>query len=149
MQPTFRARFKPLPISCTRRNWNWSGSKATAIFEPARIGSVEVRSREFQRVVELADRVAKFDSSVLITGETGVGKEVVARYIHSQSPRCDAPFVAINCGALPETLLESTLFGHKAGALRGQRKTGPGSSKKPREGRSSLTKSGTQRRPCN
>ena len=55
-----------------------------------RIGSVEVRSREFQKVVRLADRVARFDSSVLITGETGAGKEVVARYIHSQSPRCDA-----------------------------------------------------------
>ena len=92
----------------------------------SRIASVEVRSREFQRVVELAERVAKFDSSVLITGETGVGKEVVARHIHSQSPRSDAPFVAINCGALPETLLESTLFGHKAGAFTGATKDRPG-----------------------
>lgn len=91
-----------------------------------RIASVEVRSREFQRVVELANRVAKFDSSVLITGDTGVGKEVVARYIHGQSPRCDAPFVAINCGALPETLLESALFGHKAGAFTGATKDRPG-----------------------
>ncbi len=91
-----------------------------------RIASVEVRSREFQRVVQLADRVAKFDSSVLITGETGVGKEVVARYIHSQSPRCKAPFVAVNCGALPETLLESALFGHKAGAFTGATKDRPG-----------------------
>ena len=91
-----------------------------------RIASVEVRSREFQRVVQLADRVAKFDSSVLITGETGVGKEVVARYIHSQSPRSNAPFVAINCGALPETLLESALFGHKAGAFTGATKDRPG-----------------------
>jgi transcriptional regulator with PAS, ATPase and Fis domain len=92
----------------------------------SRIASVEVRSREFQRVVELADRVAKFDSSVLITGETGVGKEVVARHIHSQSPRSNAPFVAINCGALPESLLESTLFGHKAGAFTGATKDRPG-----------------------
>ena len=91
-----------------------------------RIASVEVRSREFQRVIQLADRVAKFDSSVLITGETGVGKEVVARYIHSQSPRSNAPFVAINCGALPETLLESALFGHKAGAFTGATKDRPG-----------------------
>lgn len=91
-----------------------------------RIASVEVRSREFQRVVQLADRVAKFDSSVLITGATGVGKEVVARYIHSQSPRSNAPFVAINCGALPETLLESALFGHKAGAFTGATKDRPG-----------------------
>jgi DNA-binding NtrC family response regulator/predicted hydrocarbon binding protein len=92
----------------------------------SRIASVEVRSREFQRVVELAERVAKFDSSVLITGETGVGKEVVARHVHSQSPRSDAPFVAINCGALPETLLESTLFGHKAGAFTGATRDQPG-----------------------
>jgi transcriptional regulator with PAS, ATPase and Fis domain len=92
----------------------------------SRIASVEVRSREFQRVVELAERVAKFDSSVLITGETGVGKEVVARHIHSQSPRSAAAFVAINCGALPETLLESTLFGHKAGAFTGATKDRPG-----------------------
>jgi transcriptional regulator with PAS, ATPase and Fis domain/predicted hydrocarbon binding protein len=92
----------------------------------SRIASVEVRSREFQRVVELAERVAKFDSSVLITGETGVGKEVVARHIHSQSPRSDAPFVAINCGALPESLLESTLFGHKAGAFTGATRDQPG-----------------------
>ena len=92
----------------------------------SRIASVEVRSREFQQVVELAERVAKFDSSVLVTGETGVGKEIVARHIHSQSPRGDAPFVAVNCGALPETLLESTLFGHKAGAFTGATKDQPG-----------------------
>jgi transcriptional regulator with PAS, ATPase and Fis domain len=83
-------------------------------------------SRESRRVVELADRVAKFDSSVLITGETGVGKEVVARYIHSQSPRSNGSFVAINCGALPETLLESALFGHRAGAFTGAAKDRPG-----------------------
>ncbi len=92
----------------------------------SRIAAVEVRSREFQQVVELAERVAKFDSSVLVTGETGVGKEIVARHIHSQSPRSDAPFVAVNCGALPETLLESTLFGHKAGAFTGATKDQPG-----------------------
>ncbi len=92
----------------------------------SRIASVEVRSREFQRVVELAERVAKFDSSVLITGETGVGKEVVARHIHSHSPRSETRFVAINCGALPETLLESTLFGHKAGAFTGATRDQPG-----------------------
>jgi transcriptional regulator with PAS, ATPase and Fis domain len=92
----------------------------------SRVASVEVRSREFQRVVDLAERVAKFDSSVLITGETGVGKEVVARHIHKLSLRCDAPFVAVNCGALPESLLESTLFGHKAGAFTGATKDQPG-----------------------
>ena len=86
------------------------------------VAAVEVRSREFRRVIGLAERVATFDSSVLITGETGVGKEIVARHIHSHSPRSTGPFVAVNCGALPETLLESALFGHKAGAYTGAMK---------------------------
>ena len=80
---------------------------------------VEVRSPAFTRVLELATRIAPFDSSVLITGESGVGKEVVARLIHARSNRSKGPFLAINCGALPETLLDSELFGHKAGAFTG------------------------------
>jgi len=80
---------------------------------------VEVRSPAFTRVLELATRIAPFDSSVLITGESGVGKEVVARLIHARSTRSKGPFLAINCGALPETLLDSELFGHKAGAFTG------------------------------
>jgi len=80
---------------------------------------VEVRSPSFTRVIELATRIAPFDSSVLITGESGVGKEVVARLVHARSLRTKGPFLAINCGALPETLLDSELFGHKAGAFTG------------------------------
>ena len=79
----------------------------------------EVRSASFRRVLELARRVATFESSVLITGESGVGKEVIARHIHRLSRRSEGPFLAVNCGALPETLLESELFGHKAGAFTG------------------------------
>ncbi|MGD8439171.1 MAG: sigma 54-interacting transcriptional regulator [Holophagae bacterium] len=86
---------------------------------PVASGIAECRSKSYQQVLDLAERVAHFDSSVLITGESGVGKEVVARYIHQHSERADKDFVAINCGALPETLLESELFGHKAGSFTG------------------------------
>lgn len=72
-----------------------------------------------QEVLLLAARVAKADATVLLTGESGVGKEVFARYIHDQSARHAGPFVAINCAAIPETLLESTLFGHEKGAFTG------------------------------
>jgi two-component system, NtrC family, response regulator HydG len=79
----------------------------------------EVRSQSFQQVLDLATRVAPFESSVLITGESGVGKEVLARYIHENSARAKGPFMAINCGSLPESLLQSELFGHKEGAFTG------------------------------
>ena len=79
----------------------------------------EVRSSGFQRVLEMAHRVAPYDCSILVTGESGVGKEVLARYIHRLSGRAKVPFLGVNCGALPETLLESELFGHKAGAFTG------------------------------
>lgn len=70
-------------------------------------------------VKKMIARVAPTDSTVMIRGETGSGKELVARAVHNSSPRCEAPFVAINCGALPETLIESELFGHTKGAFTG------------------------------
>jgi DNA-binding NtrC family response regulator len=77
------------------------------------------RNRAFQEVVRLAEMVAPTDSTVLITGESGTGKEILARYIHRLSEREAGPFVSINCGALPENLLESELFGHVKGSFTG------------------------------
>lgn len=77
------------------------------------------KSRRFTDVLKLAEVVAPTDSTVLIQGESGTGKEVVARYIHNLSIRADGPFMSINCGALPENLLESELFGHVKGSFTG------------------------------
>lgn len=76
-------------------------------------------SRAMQQVRDLIGKVAPTGSTVLILGETGSGKELVARAVHQQSPRAEKPFVAINCGALPESLIESELFGHRKGAFTG------------------------------
>jgi DNA-binding NtrC family response regulator len=72
-----------------------------------------------REVFKLADQVAASEASILITGESGVGKEVLARYVHKQSKRASAPFIAVNCAAIPENLLESELFGHEKGAFTG------------------------------
>ena len=77
------------------------------------------KSRAFVDVLKLAETVAPTDSTILISGESGSGKEVVARYIHARSDRADRSFYSINCGALPESLLESELFGHVKGSFTG------------------------------
>jgi DNA-binding NtrC family response regulator len=77
------------------------------------------KSKRFLEVLKLAEHVAPTDSTVLIQGESGTGKEVIARYIHNLSSRSDGPFLSINCGALPENLLESELFGHVKGSFTG------------------------------
>lgn len=78
-----------------------------------------VHSPALQRLMALAERVAKTNASVLITGETGSGKEIIARAIHHFSLRCNKPWIDVNCGALPEHLVESELFGYEKGAFSG------------------------------
>jgi PAS domain S-box-containing protein len=83
-------------------------------------------SPAMQKIFNILPKIAESDSTVLIEGETGTGKELAARAIHNASPRMNKPFVAINCGALPDTLLESELFGYKAGAFTNAVKDKPG-----------------------
>jgi two-component system response regulator HydG len=87
---------------------------------------IVARSGSMRELVDLARRVAKVDSTVLITGESGAGKERVARLVHEESTRAAGPFVAVNCAAITETLLESELFGHARGAFTGATHDRPG-----------------------
>ncbi len=80
------------------------------------------RSPAIEQVERLIANVAPTDASVLINGDTGVGKELIARSLHEQSPRRDKPFIAVNCGALPEQMFESEMFGYEAGAFTGAQK---------------------------
>jgi transcriptional regulator with PAS, ATPase and Fis domain len=84
------------------------------------------RSPEMEKIFQIIPSLAQSDSSVLVTGETGTGKDMVAETIHQASSRAKGPFVKINCGALPETLLESELFGHRKGAFTGAVENKPG-----------------------
>ena len=90
------------------------------------LGDLLTRSPSMQRIFEIAPQLAASGSTVLICGETGTGKELLARAIHNTSPRQEKPFVAVNCGALPDNLLESELFGYKAGAFTGANRDKPG-----------------------
>ena len=84
------------------------------------------KNREIQRIFDILEKVAETDTTVLIAGESGTGKELFAKAIHSMSPRKDGPFITINCGALPDTLLESELFGYKKGAFTDAKRDKPG-----------------------
>lgn len=106
----------------------WAAEKAVSRAEqelefPA---DIVAESRGMRQVLHLARQVAPETTTVLLTGESGTGKEVVARYIHRLSPRADGPFVAVNCAALAETLLDSELFGHEKGAFTGAVQSRPG-----------------------
>ena len=87
---------------------------------------VVARAPAMGAALQVARRAAQTDVSIMLLGESGVGKEVMARFIHSKSPRANGPFVAVNCAAIPETLLEATLFGHEKGAFTGATQASPG-----------------------
>jgi two-component system response regulator FlrC len=85
-----------------------------------------ISDQRSKNMAEVARRVASSNATVLISGESGCGKEVLARYIHQHSPRADKPFIAINCAAIPDNMLEATLFGYEKGAFTGAYKACPG-----------------------
>ncbi len=89
----------------------------------ASLGLIVGNNREFQQILAVAEKLAKKNINILLQGETGTGKEIVARFIHAVSPRAKRPFLAVNCSALPESLLESELFGHEKGAFTGASRT--------------------------
>ena len=82
-------------------------------------GSLVYRSKAMEGLVALAETAARADSTVIITGESGTGKDVLARFVHARSSRADSPVIGVNCAALPETLFESEFFGHERGAFTG------------------------------
>jgi DNA-binding NtrC family response regulator len=109
LQNAARQRGMSLELEVTRRKLRDAGE----------LGSMVGSSRPMQEIFRLVEMVAPSTASVLITGESGTGKEMVARTIHDLSPRKGKPFVAINCSAIPETLIESEIFGHEKGAFTG------------------------------
>lgn len=109
LQNAARQRGTTLELEVTRRKLRDAGE----------LGAMVGSSRPMQEIFRLVEMVAPSTASVLITGESGTGKEMVARTIHELSPRKNKPFVAINCSAIPETLIESEIFGHEKGAFTG------------------------------
>lgn len=109
---------------------------------PFSVGEIIGRSPKMEKIFTMLPGIAQTDSSVLITGETGTGKDLLAEVIHKMSARAKGPFVKVNCGALPETLLESELFGHVKGAFTGATHNKPGRFKLAHNGTLFLTEIG-------
>lgn len=95
------------------------GRLRTEVAADKRFGDFVARSPAMLKALEVANKVAKHPSPVLVTGDSGTGKELIARLIHRESPRANGPFVPVNCGAIPENLLESEFFGYEKGAFSG------------------------------
>ena len=115
-----RAGRMQLSAQAVRAGGPGGGGRALDAAPPRRAPDQPIaRDPASRQLLELARRVAASEATVLITGESGVGKEVLARFIHQQSARAAGPFVAINCAAIPENLLEATLFGYEKGAFTG------------------------------
>ena len=129
-------RFGPEDAATRRRHvrahvdWSMSGDWESSGSDPRRRAAFDslrlCRSSAMQRVLRLSGAAAACDAPVLIMGETGTGKELMARAVHERSARARGPFVAISCAALPETLVESELFGYEVGAFTGASRSKPG-----------------------
>ncbi len=120
-KPIEPARLKTLLASATHKRQSEGELEATRtkLRQAGALGTLVGKSKEMQDIFSLIERVAPSTVSVLITGESGTGKEVVARTLHDLSPRRNKPFVAVNCAAIPETLIESEIFGHEKGSFTG------------------------------
>ncbi len=120
----------------SQEKMDWKSSHST------NFGSLIGRSPQIEKIFSILPMVAQTDSSILITGESGTGKDVVAEAIHLASDRAKGPFIKVNCAALPETLLESELFGHQKGAFTGAAENKPGRFKLAHNGTVFLTEVG-------
>jgi DNA-binding NtrC family response regulator len=108
-----------------RRLVRQNASLRDAVRQPSEdvAGALVYKSKAMEGLVALAETAARADSTVVITGESGTGKDVLARFLHARSQRADSPMIAVNCAALPETLFESEFFGHERGAFTGATST--------------------------
>ncbi|MDX1607192.1 MAG: sigma-54 dependent transcriptional regulator, partial [Candidatus Competibacterales bacterium] len=105
-----------------RRDRSGEAGRGTATAEPELLGdsaALQALRERLARIARLADRAGRTPPTVLLSGETGTGKDLAARWLHARSPRCERPFVHVDCAALPRELVESELFGHERGAFTG------------------------------